>query len=165
MSGKYILDSNGNPVAEENSLAWGKWMQEGERIVAGTTIGNSDVSTVFLGLDRRYGEGPPLLYETLVFGGELDGEMDRYTTREEAERGHREMCERVRMSATEAKETRVCMLCERPRPVARFLTGGNICDGCVTSVDDRETRGGEGEGTFQPVVEQNSSRYICFTEE
>lgn len=53
------------------------------------------VSTVFLGLDHQYGDGPPLLFETMVFGGPLDHEMNRYSTWNEAEKGHQEMVERV----------------------------------------------------------------------
>jgi len=31
----------------------------------------------------------------MVFGGEHDGDIDRYSTWEEAEKGHQEMCEVV----------------------------------------------------------------------
>ena len=52
---------------------------------------------LFTGLDHsfRSGNSPPVLYETLVFGGSLDGEMDRYSTFEEAVSGHRRMVARV----------------------------------------------------------------------
>lgn len=47
---------------------------------------------MFLGLDHRhFGKGPPLLYETMVFGGEADGECARYSTRTEALAGHGRM--------------------------------------------------------------------------
>jgi len=49
------------------------------------------VSTVFLNVawisDRN---GFPLLFETMVFGGEFDGEQQRYIGWEEAEKGHAE---------------------------------------------------------------------------
>jgi hypothetical protein len=49
-----------------------------------------------LGLDHNFSEnGPPILYETMVFGGALDGEQDRYCTREEAVSGHALMVKRV----------------------------------------------------------------------
>lgn len=54
------------------------------------------VSTVFLGLDHRFGEGPPLVFETMVFGGPLDQDVDRYTTWEEAEAGHAVLVDRCR---------------------------------------------------------------------
>ena len=52
------------------------------------------ISTVFLGFDHGYGERV-LLFETLVFRGPLNNEMERYTTWEEAERGHADMIARV----------------------------------------------------------------------
>jgi hypothetical protein len=53
------------------------------------------VSTVFLGLDHAFRGGPPVLWETMVFGGVLDGEMDRYTSKAAAFAGHQAMCRRV----------------------------------------------------------------------
>lgn len=46
------------------------------------------VSTVWLGLDHRFGEGPPLIFESMVFGGEYDGYARRYSTFEAAKEGH-----------------------------------------------------------------------------
>jgi len=46
------------------------------------------VSTVFLAIDHSYGGGPPILFETMIFGGERDGYQDRYATWEEALEGH-----------------------------------------------------------------------------
>ena len=54
------------------------------------------MSTVFLGLDHNFGGGTPILWETLVFGGPLDGEMSRYETRLQAMQGHEAMVARVR---------------------------------------------------------------------
>jgi len=51
---------------------------------------NLVVSTVFLGLDHSF-EGSPVLFETLVSGGNLDEEMDRYHSWEEAVKGHNNM--------------------------------------------------------------------------
>lgn len=46
------------------------------------------VSTVFLGLNHAFRPGPPVLFETLVFGGPMDLHMDRYYTEDEAAAGH-----------------------------------------------------------------------------
>lgn len=54
------------------------------------------VSTVFLALDHQWGDGPPMLFETMVFGGLLNEEMGRYSTWEQAEEGHKDMVNRVR---------------------------------------------------------------------
>lgn len=51
------------------------------------------ISTVWLGLNHQYGDGPPLLFETMVFaeaGGWADQYVERYGTLAEAEAGHAE---------------------------------------------------------------------------
>lgn len=84
----YIL--KGKKVVEETDLLkWGKWFETANRHVANDKIGNVQVSTVFLGLDHSFGTGKPLLFETMIFGGKHDGYQDRYTTWEEAEKGHK----------------------------------------------------------------------------
>jgi hypothetical protein len=54
------------------------------------------VSTVFTGLDHQWRDGDPLLFETMIFGGPLDQEQDRYSTWEQAERGHADAVTRAR---------------------------------------------------------------------
>jgi hypothetical protein len=53
------------------------------------------VSTVFLGLDHNWGDGPPILFETMIFGGERDEYQERYSTWGEAEEGHQRAIELV----------------------------------------------------------------------
>ena len=97
MSGQWIL-RDGKPVPATDLMEWAKWYETAnqERRVAETLIGDMRVSTVFLALDHSFGEGAPILWETLVFGGPLDGEMERYAFREDAEAGHAAMVERVK---------------------------------------------------------------------
>src|SRR5215216_723942 len=55
-----------------------------------------EISTVFLGLNHNYyGEGPPLIYETMIFGGHLNGECYRYSTEQQAAEGHMANVERA----------------------------------------------------------------------
>lgn len=56
----------------------------------------TNISTVFLGFDHGFMDGPPMLFETMVFGGELDGEVERYATKAQAKRGHEKMVQRVK---------------------------------------------------------------------
>lgn len=85
----YILDDNGNPVAEPNHLAWAMWFQTAERQVARVELPDGIVvSTVFLGIDHNFGDGPPHLFETMVFGGEHDQAQVRYATKAGALVGH-----------------------------------------------------------------------------
>jgi len=59
------------------------------RTVQKTRIGVAEVSTVFVGIDHNFSSsGPPLLFETMIFGGEHDEYQERYSTWEEAEEGH-----------------------------------------------------------------------------
>lgn len=98
MNDKFILDETGNVKPESDLLRWGKWMQRGNRVVKKETIGDVEVSTVFLGMNHNYNkEGPPIIWETMVFGGSHDQEQDRCSgTREQAEALHKKMCERVK---------------------------------------------------------------------
>ena len=89
----YILVGK-TPRLAASDIEWAKWMAVADRRVAWTEIGNVSVSTVFLGVDHRYrslGPGPPLLFESLVFGGKHDGHTTRCSTWEEAEAQHVEM--------------------------------------------------------------------------
>ena len=95
MSGKYVLDAAGNPKPEPDLMAWSKWFEKGDRVVAKTSVGEAEVSTVFLGLDHSFGGSAPLLYETMVFGGPFDGEQERYATKDQAQAGHAEWVAKV----------------------------------------------------------------------
>lgn len=46
------------------------------------------VSTVWLGMDHSFGMGSPLIFETMFFGVENIFIQERYTTLDEAEKGH-----------------------------------------------------------------------------
>lgn len=95
MSDKYILE--GHKVVECTDLMeWAKWFENADRIVAKTKISpDVKVSTVFLGLNHQYGGGEPLLFETMVFGGEHDEEMERYSTWEQAAIGHKKWVDKL----------------------------------------------------------------------
>jgi len=91
----YIL--NGHEIVPcEDVLEWMKWFEKPDCHVGYDKKKGILVSTVFLGRDHNFGsKGLPILFETMVFGGEHDGEQERYSTWEEAEEGHKKMCEIV----------------------------------------------------------------------
>jgi len=64
--------------------------------VGNTNVGELLVSTVWMGLNHAFGAGPPLIFETMVFGLD-DGDelMFRYSTLEEAEAGHLRVVNRL----------------------------------------------------------------------
>jgi hypothetical protein len=88
MGDNYILDANGEARPTDDFLAWVKWFEKADRHLGKDTIGDVKVSTVFLGMDHSFGHGPPLLWETMVFGGKYDEEQERYSTKEAAVAGH-----------------------------------------------------------------------------
>jgi len=101
----YILDAHGEPQGVDDVVVWATWWEQARRNRSLVLAQDKDesgettimISTVFLSINHNFfGQGPPILWETLVFGGVLDGEMDRYSTRDDAFRGHQAMCARVR---------------------------------------------------------------------
>ena len=110
MSNRYILNGK-TPVPCDDLLTWIEWFKKvGNRIAITYLDGiptfgprgarhciNSMVTTIFTGIDHSRGkDNPPLLFETYVFKGPLDQEMDRYATWEEAEEGHKAMVQKVK---------------------------------------------------------------------
>lgn len=91
---RYILEGK-KAVKCKDLQKWASQSNPIYRRVAKDTIGDTEVSTVFLGIDHSpFGE-KPLLFETMVFGGELNQEQIRYETWEEAEFGHDKMVAKV----------------------------------------------------------------------
>ena len=105
---RYYTLVNHQPVAIEkpsewvNEMARRMWMAKRSSDidpwrVAETNIGDVRISTVFLGLDHSFsGDGPPVLFETMIFGGRLDEFQDRCCTWDEAEAMHAEAVRQVR---------------------------------------------------------------------
>lgn len=95
----YRTDAEGQPVPEPDTMKWGTWFETANRVVAKTKTKDAEVSTVFLGVDHSFGVGPPILWETMVFGGPLDQDQDRYTSLADARKGHEDMVARVRKAS------------------------------------------------------------------
>lgn len=94
----YILNDKGEPLEvdvsdDEGLIRWAKWFGAGERVVKQEHVGDLFISTVFLGFDHRHlGDGPPILWETMIFkGGEGEDHERCAGTREQAEAMHRDM--------------------------------------------------------------------------
>ena len=87
-------DRQGKPISD--TLEWARLFEDKVyQHVAETTLPNGKwVSTVWLGLNHRYADGPPLIFETMVFA--VEGQWDerdckRYSTEQEALTGHEAM--------------------------------------------------------------------------
>lgn len=98
---KYAILEN-SMVEETDVHAYLKWVRDdgdfAKRRIGYTELaGEVTVSTVFLGMNHQFEPNAPALwFETLVFGGVLDGEMERYTTYSEAKAGHERMVSLVK---------------------------------------------------------------------
>lgn len=75
------------PEPTDDILEWGRAFQDtGLWTVQKTRLRSDDhgevtVSTVFLGVDHNFGgQGPPLLFESMIFGEAFEG-ADEYQTR------------------------------------------------------------------------------------
>lgn len=87
----YILDSNNEPVPVSSVAEWALWeaSNPARRIVKQTNLPDgARVSTVFLGLNHAFAQDRPVLFETMIFGGDNDQFQERYYTWKEAEEGH-----------------------------------------------------------------------------
>ena len=90
----YILDDKHNLIAVD-LIDWARWFEKADRTVKKTNVGAVEISTVFLGLDNSFGEGPPLFFETMIFGGKHDQDIKRYSTWQEAEEGHGRLVKKI----------------------------------------------------------------------
>lgn len=93
-NGRYILDDAGAPQPCLDLVKWAKWYEGANRVLLKSCAKGVCVSTVFLGIDHamRSDDIAPILWESMVFGGEHEGEMRRYSSAEDARKGHDEMC-------------------------------------------------------------------------
>lgn len=101
----YVLRGH-EPVAVDSVEEWARMFDTTSRQVDFTDLGFCTVSTVFLGVDHRHlGDGPPILFETMVFASPVKGETfpeemfdicRRYCTWDEAAAGHAEIVADVR---------------------------------------------------------------------
>jgi hypothetical protein len=97
MMGYY--DQAGRPIS---LLEWVMLFEDFEgRRVGHDELYGYEVSTVWLGIDYSWGAGPPLIFETMVFGpeGGFDVDCQRYSTEDEARVGHEEMLTLIRATA------------------------------------------------------------------
>ena len=89
----YILHENNKPVKSASIIEVAEWLKENpeRKAVKQEHIGDIFISTVFLGLDHAMpwdDDKTPILWETMIFGGEHDQYQDRYTSHEDALEGH-----------------------------------------------------------------------------
>jgi len=83
-------------IKKATSQEWSKWFDEG-RVIDKTDFDDCFVSTVCLGLDHNFSfDHPPILFETMIFGGKHDQFQWRYSTYGQAKQGHRDILKSIR---------------------------------------------------------------------
>lgn len=103
----YILDGH-EPKATTDHLEWANWYEAASvgdmrRVVEQTQVDEHLwVSTVFLGIDHNWGDGPPLLFETMIFHDGDGREEWRYATWADAQAGHSRVVDELRDGKSEA---------------------------------------------------------------
>lgn len=88
--GPKMYDREGNEISWKDAARL-KYGGDGTyHIVAKTEVGRVTVSTVWLGMDHNWGDGPPLIFETMCFAdSEPFGDYcERYSNQEAALAGH-----------------------------------------------------------------------------
>ena len=105
LEGKTVLN-----VGRDTCYRWRADKPEA-KIIAQEDIGQHWVSTVFLTHDHNFrDEGPPVVFETMIFARKEDGELDmcgeytdRCSTHDEAEQMHKRVCDELRAGKTPAE--------------------------------------------------------------
>lgn len=90
-------DKEGSPIG---LMEWATLFEDRAfKKIANTIIGPYHISTIWLGLDHDFGDGPPLIFETMIL---MEDETDslchwqsRYSTLPEAREGHEKACDLV----------------------------------------------------------------------
>lgn len=97
--GYYILQDR-NPVPVD-TVTWAVWFEHhrADRLVQQDHLGDYWISTVFIGLNYNDFEGPPVIFETMVFKESQDEDLycERYATWELALEGHRRVARLVKL--------------------------------------------------------------------
>ena len=103
MSMYFVLDEQGDPLPVASYEEWARWCERSDRGVARTVIAPEVVVlTVFTGLNEAEvapGE-QPLLFDTCVLGGPLDGETVHHSNRVGALAEHEWLVEWCRLGNT-----------------------------------------------------------------
>lgn len=84
-------DRQGNPLT---LMEWATRTEKRlDKVVEQTTLPDGKwVSTVWLGINHRFGDGPPLIFETMVFPSKVSElDCERYSTEAQARAGHAAM--------------------------------------------------------------------------
>ena len=94
---KFILKGK-EPIPCDDLMEWARWFETTNRQIKRDVFANGEItiSTVFLGMVHGFGEGPPILFETMIFGGKYDDYQTRCSTWDEAEKMHQDAIDLIK---------------------------------------------------------------------
>jgi len=90
----FYYDKNGKPI---DRSTWSEQLEKYKAIAHTKLPDGKLISTIWLGLDHGHGEGPPLIFESMVFpedGNMSELECRRYSTYADAKAGHDELIDK-----------------------------------------------------------------------
>ncbi len=97
-----FFDFDGNPIDHDEWIRL--FFTTHDRHVAHDSVGEYGVSTVWMGIDYSFGQGEaPLIYETMIFGGDLHGWQERTPNRNAALACHDQALALVRETHSAAR--------------------------------------------------------------
>lgn len=114
--GRHYILLPDRTIVEVDMMEWAHWFETADRHIGLTVTEFHTISTIFLGLDHRFGfgNGPPILFETMVFDKEghdsplvdfpvhTSHDCMRYSSLDDAEAGHAAMVRRYLKMEAEA---------------------------------------------------------------
>lgn len=88
----YKLTSDKRVIPFDDISEWGKWFgqtyKDGTHWIANSKLRGMTISTIFLGIDHGFSLGPPILFETMIFGGYYNDYQERCCTYDQAMAQH-----------------------------------------------------------------------------
>jgi hypothetical protein len=146
----YRLDGT-QPVPLEDATELADARDLAKRRVALSQIEGIEISTVFMVVDRQWRPGgPPLLFETVVRWDNCTQDRDywRYSTWEDAVRGHQHIVEAIRSGelAPQAQAAITCTDCGTPNLEFWYTSrtwDEPLCEACYAAREVQEQAPGE----------------------
>lgn len=99
MDGKPIGDIDGVHYYDRggNRVTFREWAKNNREVTSTHLLNGYWVSTIFIGIDHAWGNGPPMIFESMVFTSDKDMrsvDMMRYSTEVDARIGHELLCQK-----------------------------------------------------------------------
>lgn len=99
MTSQFYKLEGQTPVPVGSFMEWSLWIMSASTTVMINELRDCIISTRFVGIDLNSGscnfESQPMVFETLVMGGVMDGKKNLYPTWDEAIQGHLKICTQV----------------------------------------------------------------------